>query len=77
METRDQITQIFRDVLNEPDLDLPDELTAEEVDGWDSLTHINLLFSIESEMGVNFTDTEMGGFDNVGELISAVESKLD
>lgn len=63
-------------MFNEPDLELRDDLTADDVDGWDSLTHINLLYSIESELGINFTDAEMGGFSNVGELVSAVEAKV-
>ncbi len=72
---RSDIQQIFRDVLNNPDLVLTDDMTADDVPEWDSLSHIALMFSIESELGVTFSDTEMGSFANVGELVGTVEAK--
>lgn len=73
---REDIQGIFRDVLNAPDLVLTDDMTAADVPGWDSLSHISLMFSIESQLGVTFSDAEMSSFADVGELVRTVEAKL-
>lgn len=75
MNVLDQLTEIFRDVFDDEDLELTDATTAEDVDGWDSVAHITLMFAIEQRLGVQFSDDELGGFSNVGELRVAVERK--
>jgi acyl carrier protein len=72
----ERMQTVFRNVFNEPDLRLSDELTAAEVPGWDSLAHIGLMFSLEAEFGVTFTDNELSLLDNVGQLRRVVELKL-
>lgn len=67
---------VFRTVLNEPALELADDLTAAEVPGWDSLAHIGLMFSLEAEFGVTFSDNELSLLDNVGGLRKVIEIKL-
>ncbi|WP_232547559.1 acyl carrier protein [Propioniciclava soli] len=73
---RDQVVEIFREVLDNPDLELGDGSVARDVEGWDSLAHINLMFSVEQEFGITFSDREMGSMVNFGELVRAVEAKL-
>lgn len=75
-DIRTRLQEVFRAVLDDPELVVTDELTAADVDGWDSLSHASLMFSIESEFGVTFSDAEMTSFDNVGQLIDRVEEKL-
>lgn len=72
----DRLTRVFREVLADPGLELHDDLTAESVPAWDSLAHVGLMFSIEAEFGIVFSDTEMSGFGTVGELRRAVERKV-
>jgi acyl carrier protein len=72
----ERLTRVFREVLADPGLELRDDLTAASVPTWDSLAHVGLMFSIESEFGIVFTDREMSGFDTVGELRRAVEGKV-
>lgn len=71
-----KMTDIFRDVLDDDTLVLTEEMTAADVDGWDSLAHMQLISEIEDEFGINFTLGEVNGFKNVGELIASVEKHL-
>ena len=48
---------------------------AEDVDGWDSLTHIRLVVSIEKNLKIRFTASEISSLENVGDLISLIEKK--
>lgn len=68
MSSTARLEEIFRSILEDDALVLTDELTAAEVPAWDSVAHINLMFTIESRFGVQFTDDQLGGFRNVGEL---------
>ena len=54
-----RLTAIFRDVFEDESLVLRDDLTAEDVENWDSLTHINLIVAIEKEFRIRFTTAEV------------------
>lgn len=71
----EQLTAIFRDVLDDDSLELRPELTAKEVDGWDSLTHLRLLMSAEKTFRVKFTTAEIGRLENVGDLVNLIQSR--
>jgi acyl carrier protein len=70
------ITPIFRDVFDDDALEIGPETTADDVDGWDSLSHIRLIVSLEKDLGVKFSSAEVGGLKNVGELATLIRSKL-
>lgn len=74
----EEIRTVFRDVLGVPDLELADDLTAADVDSWDSLNHIILVTEIEDLLGVTFTTPDLLGLHNVGDfkqLISRTRSE--
>ena len=71
----DKLSEIFRVLFNRPDLELNDELSAKDVPGWDSFNHVNLIISIEEEFGVRFSNDEVGGMQNVGNLKTLLASK--
>jgi acyl carrier protein len=78
METstiHDRMQTVFRSVFNEPGLQLSDDLTAAQVPGWDSLAHVGLMFSLEAEFGITFSDNELSILDNVGQLRHVIETK--
>lgn len=71
-----QVEGIFKDILDEESLSLSRETTANDVDGWDSLTHIQLIVAIEKNFKVKFTSKEILSWKNVGELIDSLQSKV-
>ena len=71
-----RLEQIFESVFDEDDLKVTPELTANDVDGWDSLSHIRLIIAIEKEFGVKFRTLEVNNFRNVGELVELLQAKL-
>ena len=71
-----RLTDIFRDVLEEDSLVLRDDLTADQVESWDSLNHIDLIVAVERNFKIRFTTAEITSLRNVGELINLVQRKL-
>jgi acyl carrier protein len=57
-------------------LELTDDLSAKNIPGWDSFNHVNLIINIEEEFGVQFTNDEVGGMQNVGSLKTLLASKI-
>jgi acyl carrier protein len=75
-EILSNLQPIFRDVLDDPNLQITRESSAQNVPGWDSLAHINLISCIEQEFGVRFALGELADLQNVGEMIDLMERKL-
>ena len=73
----DRITSVFREVFDDDGLVITPEMTAEDIDEWDSLSHIRLIVSHEIEFGVKFKTTELSDLRNVGDFIDLLKSKLD
>ena len=71
-ELAGEITCIFRETFDDDSIVLSDETVASDVDGWDSLMHIDLIFAIESKMGIKFPMRDVVGMKNVGQLIDRV-----
>lgn len=70
-----KVTEIFKDVLDLEDIELTDETTADDVEEWDSLTHIQLVVAIEKAFGIKFTSKEILSWKNVGEMITCISEK--
>lgn len=70
-----ELEAIFREVFDEDDITLTAETTADDVDGWDSLTHVNLILTVERHFGVRFDTTEISNMKNVGELADLIALK--
>jgi acyl carrier protein len=69
------VTEIFRAVFNDPDLELTPRSTSDEVPGWDSMTHISLIVEAECRFGILFQPAEIESLHTVGELVRAIEAK--
>jgi acyl carrier protein len=76
MEIIDRLQALFITVFDNDSIRDTPQLTADDVDEWDSLSHINLMIAIELEFGVEFDPSEIQTFANVGELIASIEKKL-
>jgi acyl carrier protein len=70
-----KLTRIFRDVLDDENIELSPGVTAKDVDGWDSLTHIRLLMEIERAFHIKFSTSEIGRLENVGSLVALIGSR--
>jgi acyl carrier protein len=71
-----QLDEIFVDVIDNEDIKLTTETTAGDVDGWDSLSHIQLVVAIEKHFRIRFTAKEIQSWKNVGELVASIQSKI-
>lgn len=70
-----QLTDVFRDVFDDDALTVGMSTTAADVDGWDSMTHVRLMLSVERAFGVKFTASEIGRLKKVGDLIDLIARK--
>jgi len=67
-DVHQQLEDVFQSVFGDGSLDLRDDMTAADVDGWDSVAHINLMFAIEERFGIQFAGNELAEFENIGAL---------
>lgn len=74
-EILSKVNEIFWDVLDDDSIILKYENTASDVEGWDSLTHIQLIVGIEKSMKIKFTSREILSWKNVGEMVDCIASK--
>ncbi len=75
-EIRDKVIKIFRDVLDDETIVLHHETTAKDVEGWDSLSHIGLIYAIEKEFKIKFNLVEIKPLKKAGELFELIKAKL-
>jgi acyl carrier protein len=68
---------IFRDVFDNDDIELAPEMTAKDVEEWDSLGHIRLIGAVEAEFNVRFDLPEIEELSNVGEFMDLLVSKIE
>jgi len=66
---------IFQDVFDDPSLHVRDDMTASDVEGWDSLSHINLIVAVEKEFRIRLTTGEVRGLNNDGDFTTLVAAK--
>ena len=76
VEIYEKLTVVFRDVLDDDALVLSADLTANDVEDWDSLTHVRLILSVEKAFSVRFSTAELSQFENVGQLTDMIAEKL-
>lgn len=70
-----KVQTIFRDVLDNEEIVLTDETTANDIEEWDSLSHIQLIVAIEKTFGIKFTSLEIMKWKNVGEMLDSIVAK--
>lgn len=75
-ETLEKLNTIFQDVFDDDELTIDAQTSAQDIDEWDSLMHVNLVLAVEKQFGIRFTGTEVAGLKDVGELSALVEKRL-
>ena len=77
---RPELQDVFRQVFGDDEIVIQDSTTAEDVDGWDSMMHINLIIALEKRFRVKFAAAEIAGLksegQNVGGLVQLLERKM-
>ena len=76
IEILKNLSKIFKDVMEDENLIIDKSFTANDIDGWDSLTHIMLIFEIEKNFDIKFLSSEMTSWSNIGEIVMSIKSKL-
>ena len=72
----EKLSVIFRDVFEDETLIAKPSLTADDIAGWDSLTNLRLVLTVQKAFGVKFTAHEITSLNNVGELATLVQAKI-
>ena len=71
-----KLNEVFQDVFDDEDITVNDSTVAADLDGWDSLEHINLIVAVERCFGIKFTMGETTGLKNVGEMVDRIIAHL-
>ena len=69
------LNEIFRDVFDDVDIEVSREMTADDVEDWDSLEHITLIGAVERKFKIRFTMKEVSSMKNVGEMIDIISER--
>ena len=75
-EIFEKLDEIFIDVLDLDECNLTDDTSADDIEEWDSLSHIQLIVAIEKAFKIKFTSLEIMKWTNVGEMVNSMEEKL-
>lgn len=75
-EILNQLTIIFKNIFENDAVILQMDTTANDVDGWDSLTHTSMIVEVEKHFNVKFKLKEVLSFKNVGDMVNMIHSKL-
>jgi acyl carrier protein len=75
MSVIEQLQPVFHEVFDDDSIELRPDMTADEVDGWDSLSHVNLIVAIETTFNIRFSQKELLTFRCVGDLINSISEK--
>jgi acyl carrier protein len=71
-----RLAGVFNDVFDDETIEITPQLAAKDVDGWDSLTHIRLILSVEKAFKIRFTTAEVGNLANVGDLVALIRARV-
>lgn len=76
-EIKEQLIVIFRTVFEDPKLDLRDSMTKNDIEMWDSLTYLMMIAAVEKQFNFKFKLLELGNLESVGDILSAIDSKIN
>lgn len=75
-EILNKVTEAFVSVLEHNNFQLTDQTTADDVDGWESITHMMIITEIETLFTIKFKLMDLMNMENIGDLIKAIESEI-
>ncbi len=71
----ERLNKVFQDVFDDATIEVDDLTTADDIDDWDSLEHINLIAAVEKEFGIKFKMGEVSTMKDVGEMVEIISSR--
>lgn len=71
-----QLDEVFQDVFDDEEIHVNAETTANDIEDWDILEHINLVVAIEAKFGIKFNMNEVVSFKNVGEMVDVILQRV-
>jgi len=74
-KTLSALTEVFRELFMDETIELTPETTADDIDGWDSFTHLNIIVAVETRFKIKMTTAEAEGLKDVGNLVALIEYK--
>jgi acyl carrier protein len=78
-QLRSELQEVFRQVFDDDSLAVTEATTAVDIDGWDSMAHINLIIAIEKQFAIKFSAAEIGGLSRrgqtIGNMIQLIQTK--
>jgi len=75
-EILSKVRDCIAGILDQPNLVVTMRTTAEDVEGWDSFNHVNIVVAIETEFGISFHAAEVEELRAVGEIVTLIDEKL-
>lgn len=76
MTTSETLNGIFQTIFEDDTIRIRPEMTANDIEGWDSLSHVNLIVAVEAKFNIRFTQKELLRFKNIGDLLASIENKV-
>ena len=75
MDTRERLQEVFQDVFDDDEIEITNDTTADDIEAWDSLTHVQLIVAVEKAFSMKFSTVEVMKLKNVGEFITLIDKK--
>jgi acyl carrier protein len=76
MDTFEQLNAVFCKVFDDNDIKITPEMTSNDIDEWDSLSHVNLVVAIEKHFKIRFKSSEIMRWKNIGQMYDSIKEKL-
>lgn len=75
-EVYENLNVVFQNVFDDEDITVNDETTADDIEDWDSLEHINLVVAVEKKFNIKFNMGEVNNFNNVGDMVNLILKRI-
>lgn len=75
-EIYEKLNMVFRDVFDDDDIIVTENTTSDDIEDWESFTHISLVIAVEEEFGISFSVGETNVLKNVGEMVDLIKKKM-
>ena len=75
-EVHQKLTDVFRDIFDDPTIEITEQTTAEDIDDWDSITHINLIAAVEKAFKISFNTKDVKALSSVGDFMQLIATRI-